>query len=262
MYNQVKYERVSKTFYDGLDNGLFKGLKCPECGNIEFPPYPVCNKCGHIGNEWVELDGDVTINEVYSISPMMTIPEFMPYAPLFSGEVSIPGGSDISTLIFGITRQNYTEMSENVPLEGKLVVMPMDGYSSFAVAVNGASPVRKEVAGIGMNQEELIKTMAQRQEKSEGHPADGTYNFTAKAMGRTQNGKMTIMVEGGKLSGVIDIMDTVAELKDGKLTGENFEFSIEARGAELTFSGLIADGKISGTAKFGVIKLKLEGVRE
>ena len=262
MYKQLKYEKVSKIFYDGLDNGVFRGLKCTECGTIEFPPYPACNSCGHIGNEWVELDADVTISEVYSISPMMTIPEFMPFAPLFSGEVNIPNGSDISCLIFGVTRQNYEEVRDSVPLKGKLVVMPMDGYNSFAVAINGATPVRKEAAGSGMNQEELIKIMAQKQKSSGGHPVDGAYNFTAKAMGRTNKGKLTIMVEDDKLSGVIDIMDATSELKNGKLSGDDFEFTIEARGTELTFSGTIGNGKISGTAKFGAIKMKLEGARE
>jgi len=262
MYNRIKYEKVTKLFYDGLDNSMFKGLKCTECGNIEFPPYPACNKCGHTGNEWVELGGDVTVNEVYTISPMMTIPEFMPFAPLFSGEVSIPNGADISCLIFGVTRQNYKEVRDSVPLKGKLVVMPMDGYNSFAVAINGATPIRKEVANAGMNQEELIRVMSQKQKDSGGHPADGTYNFVAKAMGRTNKGKLTIMVEGEKLSGIIDIMDEAAEIKNGKLSGENFEFTIEARGTELTFSGTVGGGKISGMAKMGPIKMKLEGERE
>ena len=262
MYQQLKFDKFAKTFYDGLDNGLFKGLKCTECGNIEFPPYPACNSCGHIGNEWVDLDGDVTINEVYSISPMMTIPEFMPYAPLFSAEVTFENGPDLSCLIFGVTKQNYSDVRDSVPLKGKLVVMPMDGYNTFAVAINGATPVRKEASG-GMNQEQLMSIMAQKATASKGNPAvDGVYNFVAKAMGRTNKGKLTIMVDGEKLTGVIDIMDEVAELKNGKLTGENFEFTFEARGTDMKFSGTLGGGKISGSGKFGAIKLKLDGVRE
>ena len=262
MYKQIAFEKISKTYYDGVDNGVCKGLKCTECGYVEFPPYPACNVCGHIGNEWVELS-EVTVNEIYSISPMMTIPEFMPYAPLFSAAVKIPGGADISCLIFGVNRDNYIEMRERVPHKGKLVVMPMEGYNSFAVAINGATPVRKESTGPVMNQEEMIKKMAQKVESKGGNPeVDGVYNFVAKAMGRSNKGKLTIMADGDKLSGIMDIMDEAAEIKTGKLSGQNFEFTIEARGTEITFTGTIGGGKLSGAGKMGVIKMKLEGERE
>ena len=263
MYQQLKFDKIAKTFYDGLDNGVFKGLRCPKCGKIEFPPYPACNSCGNVGNEWVELAGDVVINEVYSISPMMTIPEFMPFAPLFSAEVTFDNGPDLSCLIFGVTKQNYAEIRDSVPLKGKMVVMPMEGYNTFAVAINGATPIRKESSAGVMNQEKLISVLAQKKESNKGPPAvDGVYNFVAKAMGRTNNGKLTIIADGENLTGLIDIMDETAALKNGKLIDGNFEFTFEARGADMKFSGTLGGGKISGSGKFGAIKLKLEGERE
>lgn len=145
----MKYQPIAKHYYDGLDEGKFLGLRCTECGHTEFPPYPACNKCGHVGNEWVDLtEADVIIHEIYSISPMMTIGDFMPYAPLFSCEASIGEGDiEFTCLIFGVTKKNYKELREQVPLHGKLVVMPMDGYNSFAVSINGAVPEKKRQKG-------------------------------------------------------------------------------------------------------------------
>lgn len=258
-----KFEPVAKKFYDGLDDGKFFGLKCKDCGKIEFPPYPACNSCGHIGNEWVELSGtEVIINEIYFVSPMMTLTEYMPYAPIFCAECKIDNGPDISCLVFGVTRQNYEEMRDSVPHMGKLVVLPLDGFNIFAVGINGALPIRREVKGSGMNQEELINIMAQKKKQGGGSDKDGVYKFTAKAMGRTQKGKITIVTDGDCFTGILDMMDMTLDIKDGKLSGDDFEFTVEARGTELKLIGTIGNGKISGTAKMGVMKMKLEGERE
>ena len=140
-----KYEPLVKKFYDGLDAGVFYGRKCLECGTIEFPPYPACNNCGNIGSEWVELTGeDVTVEEVYQVRPMYTVQEYMPYAPIFSAECKMDHGVEFVCLIFGITLKTYDQVRDSVPLKAKLVVMPMEGYNTFAVGINGAIPVRGE----------------------------------------------------------------------------------------------------------------------
>lgn len=256
-----KHEPIAKKFYDGLDHGKFLGLKCTECGNIEFPPYPACNKCGHVGNIWEELPGDVIVEEIYAVSPMMTIDDFMTFAPIYSAECHMENGIEFVSLIFGVSRKNYEEIRESVPLHAKLVVMPMTGYNTFAVAINGAVPVRKEVSG-GMDQAAILKTLSLKKEQKADNGIDGTYKLTVKAMGRTQNAKVSIVVEGESFTGVVDVMDTTVPINDGILKGENFEFTVEAKGAELKFSGKVGDGKMSGTAKFGLIKMTFEGVRQ
>lgn len=163
----MKYEPIAKHYYDGLDEGKFLGLKCSECGHIEFPPYPACNNCGHIGNEWVDLaDADVIIKEIYSISPMMTIGDFMPYAPLFSCEAYIEEGDiEFTCLLFGVKKKTYKELREQVPLHGKLVVMPMDGYNSIAVSIGGAVPKKKGEKGV-MDQAKMLDMLGRDKKAS------------------------------------------------------------------------------------------------
>ncbi len=257
-----KHEPVAKKFYDGLDNGKFMGLKCAECGHVEFPPYPACNICGHVQNEWVDIGGeDVIVEEIYSVSPMMTIDDFMPYAPIFSAECHMDCGPEFACLIFGVTRKNYKEIRETVPLRAKLVVMPMSGYNTFAVAINGAVPVRRETNKTTMDQVELLKTAALHKEKKQDNGLDGEYKLVVKAMGRTQSGKLTVLIDGEKFGGVIDVMDSTTSISNGVIHGEDFEFSVEARGSELKFSGRIGGGRMTGTARFGMIKMSFEGER-
>lgn len=261
----IKYEPVAKKFYDGLDQGRFYGLKCRDCGHIEFPPYPACNECGHYGNEWVDLtDAEVTIDEIYSIPPMMTIEEFMPYAPLFSCEAHMDGGIEISCLIFGVKKKEYKTLREQVPLKGRLVVMPMEGYNSFAVAINGAVPKRKENAGHTVDRAAVLQALSKdkgiEKEGSAENGIDGTYNLKLEMMGREQTAKMTIKAYAGKLGGVCEAMGMQFEI-DGTIDeGKNFEFSVEARGSELIFSGAIAEDRtIAGSVDFGGMKMKLTG---
>ena len=139
----AKSEAVVKKFYDGLDEGKFLAKKCPKCGNVEFPPNHACNECGNLYNDWIELSGDVVINEVYKLAAAFILTQFTPYAPLFGAEVRLAEGSEFYSLVFGVDNDIYPELVKNPSVDGKLVVMPMDGYNTFAVAINGAVPVRK-----------------------------------------------------------------------------------------------------------------------
>ena len=264
----MKYEPIAKHYYDGLDEGKFLGLKCPECGHIEFPPYPACNSCGHIGGEWVDLkDADVVIHEIYAISPMMTIGDFMPYAPLFSCEASIEeGGIEFTCLIFGVTKKTYKELREQVPLHGKLVVMPMDGYNSFAVSINGAVPEKKGKKGV-MDQGKVLAMLgrdkkdavADQPEQKPDNGIDGVYKCTAKVMGQKRACNITVRVDGESSTGVLEVMDEAMPYENGTYHDGALEFSIEARGSEFVFKGTVGGGKLSGTVKFGVIKMQVEG---
>lgn len=266
----MKYQPIAKHYYDGLDAGKFLALKCTECGHIEFPPYPACNCCGHIGNEWIDIsDADVVIHEIYSISPMMTIGDFMPYAPLFSCEASMEGGVEFTCLIFGVTKKNYKEIREQVPLHGKLVVMPMDGYNSFAVSINGAVPVKKHQKG-SMNQEKLLSVLggdrrsivAGGAQPEEDNGIDGTYKCTMKIMGQSRSSTITVKVDGSKAIGSLEAMDQTMSFDDGKFENGVLTFSIEARGSSFDFNGTVGDGKLNGHMKFGDVNMEVSGTRE
>lgn len=259
-----KYEPVAKKFYDGLDDGKFLGLKCSECGHIEFPPYPACNECGHYGNEWIDLtDAEVTVDEIYAISPMMTIEDFMPYAPLFSCEAHMEGGIEFSCLIFGVSKKEYKKIRAIVPLKGRLVVMPMDGYNSLAVSINGAVPLRKENAGHTVDRAEVLKAISKDSGKAQDKPyngIDGKYIFKLEMMGRERNGSMTVVANDGKLTGFAEAMDMQLDVNGTIDDKKHFEFTVEAKGTELAFSGDIAeDRSLKGIVKFGHMKMKLTG---
>lgn len=264
----MKYEPIAKHYYEGLDEGKFLGLKCPECGHIEFPPYPACNNCGHIGNEWVDLkEADVVIHEIYSISPMMTIGDFMPYAPLFSCEASIEeGGVEFTCLIFGVTKKTYKEIREQVPLHGKLVVMPMDGYNSFAVSINGAVPEKKGKKGVmdqgkvlsmlGKDKKASIEEQAAQKPK---HPLDGKYKCVLEVMGQKRDCNITVSIDGSDVSGMLEAMDETLPFDGGSFKDGNLGFSVEAKGSAFVFKGTVANDAIQGTMKFGMFKMKVSG---
>lgn len=261
-YKQYQYKPVAKPFFDALDEGKFLGLQCKECGRVEFPPYPVCGNCGDFEHmKWVEMSGKATIKEIYSVSPMMTIEEFMPYAPIYTAEVQLAEGPEISCMIFGVNRKNYEEMRDSVPMEGNLVVMPMEGYNSFAVAINGAVPKRKESRAKVMNQEELIGTMAQKNDTPKNdHPMTGEYDLVGKILGRSQDAKMNLLVDDkNQMHGAMEIMDEQVPIESGTVNGEDFEMVIVLRGTEVPVKGTIKSGHLKGTAKITGIKLKLEG---
>ena len=55
-------EPVLKIFYDSLKNDKkILGLRCKECGRVEFPPVPVCNSCSGMDMEWVDMRGEAEL---------------------------------------------------------------------------------------------------------------------------------------------------------------------------------------------------------
>ena len=51
-------EPYIKEWYDYLWDGKLMGVRCKNCGEIGFPPFPVCNGCHHTDMEWVEVSGE------------------------------------------------------------------------------------------------------------------------------------------------------------------------------------------------------------
>lgn len=266
----MKYEPIAKHFYDGLDEGKFLGLKCPDCGGIEFPPYPACNQCGHIGNEWVDIsDADVIIDEIYSVSPMMTIGDFMPFAPIFSCEAHIEEGNiEFTCLVFGVNKKNYKEIREQVPLHAKLCVLPMPGYNSFAVTLDGTLPERKGEAGV-MDTAAVISALGtDRMKSAENDSAepkpdngiDGNYKCTAKVMGQKRACKLSVFVDGNVARGELEVMDQVMPY-EGTYDNGTLNFRTPARGSEFVFDGTVGNNKLEGKMKFGAFKMTVSGDR-
>lgn len=163
-----RFEPIQKPFYDALAEGKILGRRCPECGRVEFPPYPACNSCGAFTDEWVDLsDSPVVVHEIYSIKPMFTIPDYQPYAPIFGAECSMEEGPEFTCLIFGVNAENLAENKAALPLEGRIVAVPMEGYSTYAVAIDGAKPVRHEVGEAAAWGAEASKVLTRNQGNDE-----------------------------------------------------------------------------------------------
>lgn len=248
---------VTRMFYDGLDQGKFLGMRCSKCGAVEFPPHPACSACGSIDNELVELSGDVTIKEIYKVSPVFTTPEFAMYAPLFGGEVQLKEGPAVNALIFGITDENYAELRDSVPLQGKLVVLPKNGYNTFAVSYNNVMPVAAEDSEESDAYEKLLHGhLIDKEDENTGI----RYALHVKAMGAVRDGELVLNIKDGALSGTVTAMDMTKPIQEPQLDGENFQFFMKGRGMKLVFSGQFEDDrkKVSGTIK-GPINMEFWG---
>ena len=54
----AKVEPIIKKWVEYMDAGKIMGLKCKTCGQVQFPPVPVCNECSGTDMEWVEMSGN------------------------------------------------------------------------------------------------------------------------------------------------------------------------------------------------------------
>ncbi|MBD6955889.1 MAG: 3-hydroxybutyryl-CoA epimerase [Aciduliprofundum sp.] len=57
---QIPVGRISE-FFRGLEKGKIMATKCKDCNEIFFPPQVNCPNCPGSEVEWVELDGDATL---------------------------------------------------------------------------------------------------------------------------------------------------------------------------------------------------------
>lgn len=127
------YERIVKRFYDELENGKIMGRKCTRCGAVEYPPRFICNTCGNLETEWVEMSGEGEIMNVWRPSMMSTQPQNEVFQPYGIGNVRTKEGAEVNALICGVTKENYPEILKKLaakePVKVKMRIAPRDGYS-------------------------------------------------------------------------------------------------------------------------------------
>lgn len=127
------YERIVKRFYDELENGKVMGRKCTRCGAVEYPPRIICNSCGNLETEWVEMSGEGEIMNVWRPAMMSTFPQNEVFQPYGIGNVRTKEGAEVNALICGVTKQNYPEilkkLANHETVKVKMRIAPRDGYS-------------------------------------------------------------------------------------------------------------------------------------
>lgn len=125
----MEYERIVKRFYDELENGKMMGRKCTRCGAVEFPPYLVCNTCGCLETEWVEISGNAVVTNCWLPAMMSTLPQNEVFQPYAIANVKLEEGTEFNSLVCGISRKNIDEIKAKLPVKCKARIAPRDGYS-------------------------------------------------------------------------------------------------------------------------------------
>ena len=54
-------DTLNGPFWAGAKEGKLLLQKCPSCGDVRFPPGPICPKCLADGQVWVEASGKGTL---------------------------------------------------------------------------------------------------------------------------------------------------------------------------------------------------------
>ena len=111
-------EPILKIWYDNLKEGKVLGLRCKDCGAVEFPPVPVCNSCGKHDMEWVEMSGDVTIDTLgYSA---FGVPPYS-MSPVINGYGRTKEGNIFCATVLGYTTTAEMDaLTEKLPLQATL----------------------------------------------------------------------------------------------------------------------------------------------
>lgn len=132
MYNG---KPILKKFYDALEDGKLLGMKCTECGNVEFYPVPTCNKCGCLDMEWVELSGDAIVKELVLVNPSPNLygrDIYNGHGEFGNGVVQLKEGPEYYGMVVGITKENINDYIEKLPFAVKFEKFKIADVDSVA----------------------------------------------------------------------------------------------------------------------------------
>ena len=126
-------EPIVKKWYDYLEEGKIMGMKCKDCGAINFPPISACRKCRSRNLEWVEMSGEGTLL-LYSVSGLMPGEKFMPEMPFAYGQVMLKEMCLFSTKIEGVPIGSPEEIEKgNQELPAPVKAKIIDGVGGMKI---------------------------------------------------------------------------------------------------------------------------------
>lgn len=73
-------DSVSAPFWEAAARGELRMQACVACGNLRFPPRPMCPWCQSLDHEWRLMSGRATVWSFVVPHPPL-LPAFMPLAP-------------------------------------------------------------------------------------------------------------------------------------------------------------------------------------
>lgn len=123
----IKLEKVVQTFYEGLEEGKLLGRKCPNCGNVEFPPVYACNECGSYETQWYEISGKARLHSIVLPAALSSKPEYKKLGKYAYGEVELEEGTKLNAVVRGISKKNRDELSAKLPLNCHAAIYERDG---------------------------------------------------------------------------------------------------------------------------------------
>jgi len=107
-------ESVVKKFYTGLEQGVYWGRQCPECGVVEFPPHLACNACGYHATDWVEVSGHGKLLDFTLPGPQNDKPYLKEVGKYAYGTVEIDEGAQYTYVVFGVTKKKAPAIREAI----------------------------------------------------------------------------------------------------------------------------------------------------
>lgn len=125
----IKMERVVKKFYTSLDEGKILGKRCKKCGAVQFPPRIVCNECGSMDQEWIEMSGKATLTDLTRPSQMTGDCTDI-FKPFNMGCVRMEEGPELNGIIKDVTPEQKEELQKKLPLELNAEIFPTDHYKT------------------------------------------------------------------------------------------------------------------------------------
>ena len=120
---------IVKPYYDGLKEGKILGMKCTDCGDVNFPPLPSCQACGGYHTEWVEMPHEIVIDEIrwedssvggdytWRKGNMFFKTKMQEERYCASvGHFEIEGGHQFHVALYGPTEENHRALEAMLPI--------------------------------------------------------------------------------------------------------------------------------------------------
>ncbi|MDB5818109.1 MAG: hypothetical protein JWQ11_1749 [Rhizobacter sp.] len=89
-------DHLAAAFFAGCAEGRLLLQKCDMHGHLQYPPGPLCRRCGGVVQQWVESARDGTV-EAFSLVQRAPMPAFDAYVPYMVAVVKLGEGPIVET---------------------------------------------------------------------------------------------------------------------------------------------------------------------
>jgi hypothetical protein len=129
-------ERLVKKYYDALEEGKVLGRKCPDCGNVEWPPVYACNACGCMDTEWVEMSGEGEMTVCLVPTVMSAKPQYSDLEPYGYCVVRCKEGPERNVMVLNVSKENKDYICKHLPYPVHMQIVQRDGYKTAVFAID------------------------------------------------------------------------------------------------------------------------------